>query len=139
VACSRCWVRRRLVESFGTRRVARPREVSGTGAAGGEFRLRLDCADSDPIFSGRALGLLDVIGALRTDGASQLLLLLIVLSLVVVATSNAVNLTDGIDGLARPGCAGRFAFCCAALSRAGRDWFNQHDFLDGASGACLGF
>ncbi len=70
-------------------------------------------------------------------------------TIVLVATSNAVNLTDGLDGLA----AGASAFCFAVLAIMGYWIFRHHaiyhvlpaDALDLAlcsvalAGACLGF
>ena len=68
-------------------------------------------------------------------------------ALVIIATSNAVNLTDGLDGLA----AGSATFCFGVLSIIGYwqfrhfDIYRLHAALDlglvavGLVGACLGF
>lgn len=92
-------------------------------------------------FQGVRLVFPDVAGALRAGGAPQFLLLLIALSLVVVATSNAVNLTDGIDGLAA-GLAvqAAFAFLLSGYYvTSGEIGFISTMFWMALGGACLGF
>lgn len=83
----------------------------------------------------------DVGTALRAGGTPQLLLLLGVPSLVIVATSNAVNLTDGIDGLAA-GLAVQagFAFLlCGSYVAPGEIGLISTIFWMALGGACLGF
>ncbi len=92
-------------------------------------------------FQGVRFVFIDVAGALRAGGTPQLLLLLIVLSLVVVATSNAVNLTDGIDGLAA-GLAVQVGFAfllCGSYIAPGEIGLISTIFWMALGGACLGF
>ena len=58
---------------------------------------------------------------------------------VVVGTVNAVNITDGVDGLASGTCIPIFLCFTAIVFCWGRDFFAQGIFSAGLTGALLGF
>ena len=83
----------------------------------------------------RSLGMLPEFPA--WSGA-QLAAVCMVLLLVVIGTGNAVNLTDGLDGLAAGLAVPAFLAVAAAYSIL-RPWFGDLPFAGAIAGACFGF